>query len=613
MPPSPWRPHTVSEHTTSSSLPHPPLESVIEQAEGLHAQGLPAQAIALYRHWLSDSTSADAYFAHFNLGVLLADAGDLEAAQESYEACLALRPNLAQARINLAWVLDKRGQWELAIRHWTLVVALTGASEEHQLTALNHIGRVLEAQRQFAQAEAMLRQSLLRQPDQPDVLQHWLFLRMKQCRWPILQSSPNLSLHQQHTGASPLASLALHDDPALQWASARHLLERKYANLLAIRRTRPVYQNQRVRVGYLSGDLCTHAVGLLLPAVWEAHDRNQFEVFAFDYSPIDGSPHQQRLHQAVEHHVDVRDLNDAQLVQKIQACGIDVLIDLHGLSAGARPAVMAMRPATLQGVWLGFIGTTAMPWIDFVVTDRIAWPEDGERYYSESPLWVSPSFLPLEVQALPQQVAMPDRARFGLPQDAVVLACLNNVYKINPDMWSIWLDVLEAAPNSVLCVLDDNPEATAQLRRAFTKRRLKRQRLIALPRMPYDTYRAMLPLVDLYLDTYPYNAGSTACDVLSAGVPLLSMQGRTMVSRMASSLLMALGMSELVCHDLAHYRHQAIALAKSKKKRHDLRLKLSLALKRWRRRPNAASRLARSLEREWLRRLSPWRAQSAPR
>jgi predicted O-linked N-acetylglucosamine transferase (SPINDLY family) len=353
--------------------------------------------------------------------------------------------------------------------------------------------------------------------------------------------------------------------------------------------------------------------------VIEAHDRRHFEVMAFDYSLEDGSACRQRLKQAFHRWVPIHQLSDADAVQVIQSLEVDVLIDLHGLSLGARPGIFAAHPAKLQGSYLGFMGTTAMPWLDFVVTDAQACPEQAELLMAERTLVVEGSFIPLEAASPAQDlvhVASCTRGSEGLPQRACVLGCFNNTYKINPEMFAAWMQILMQTDNTVLWLLDDNPVATASLKAQVLRHGVDEQRVIFASRTSYVHYCQRLRLVDLYLDTFPYNAGSTARDVLAAGVPLLTRRGKTLVSRMAASMLHALGLNGLICDDLAQYQAQAIHLAGSRSRTRYWARKLRLALAQ----PNAkhsAHTMVASLEKQlktWLksRRSSAPRGASAP-
>jgi predicted O-linked N-acetylglucosamine transferase (SPINDLY family) len=377
--------------------------------------------------------------------------------------------------------------------------------------------------------------------------------------------------------ADALAMLASQDDPAMQVLTARNFVARKFGNLkvanLGASRLRS--PRERLKIAYLSGDLCTHAVGLLLPDFLESHDRSKVETFGYCWSIEDGSPVRQRLKDSFEHFERIVDLDDATVAARIAAAGIDVLIDLHGLSAGVRPGILALKPAPITATWLGFIGPTAMPWIDYVIGDQFTLTDDLEPYFSERMIRLSGCFLPGDRKR--QIGKMVTRAECGLPEDAFVFATFNNAYKLNPSMWNCWMRILRQVPKSVLWLVDDNAWATENLRAAALTHGIAPERLILNPRASHADFLGRLPLADLFLDNHPYNAGSTANDALWMGLPILTLSGRCFVSRMGGSLLTAAGVPELITYHLSDYEQKAISLAKNPKEYQKLRARLSRA------------------------------------
>lgn len=566
-----------------------PLGQVIQTAEQLLRIGRWQDAAGLYAIWGRGAESAERHVAFFNQGVIYLNAGELTEAEKAYRQSLNLWPEFAHARINLGLLFERQGLYALAFEQWQQVQG----DAAMQVVALNHQGRLYESLRQYADAEAVLTQSLQLNPQQPDAIQHWVHLRQKQCKWPVMQALPNVSAHQMLAHTSPLAMLSLHDDPAVQMMAAKLFVQRKYN--LPMTRMCPTerYVHERVRLGYLSGDLCTHAVGLLLAELFESHDRANFEVFAFDYSPEDGSEYRERLKRSTEHFVSIKGVSDEQAAQIIAEHEIDVLIDLHGLSYGARPGILARRPAPHQGTYLGFMGTTGFPWIDFVVTDRYVFPDALIPFYSERPLYVEGSLLPMS--HTPIEACSETRATLGLPENAWVLACFNNAYKFNASMFTAWMRVLQQVDDAVLWLLDDNSSATFQVQAHARAHGISPDRLVFSKRTSHTQYRARLQLADVYLDTTPYNAGSTARDVLDAGLPMVTLSGQTVVSRMAGSLLHALGLDELITHDLLSYEEKILALAHDRAHLNSLRHTL---LQSHEARAHAPKRLARSLEQQ---------------
>jgi len=600
----------MSSMTRMKTRKSEPLGSVIEQVDARRAAGRPLEAVKLYEAWIASDRSPSRCVALFNLGVLRSDMGDLDGAEAAYAEAVTINPRLYQARINAGLVAERKRQPVEAVKHWLGVAEAAAQGHADAIPfatmALNHIGRLQESHRHYAAAESALVHSLQLDPAQPDAIQHWVHLRQKQCAWPVYKSINGLTPNKLIAATSPLAMLALSDDPATQWLTAHMFVSRKYPTQFDsgsrfLAKNGPIRPSESendsrsrfVRIGYLSGDLCTHAVGLLMADLLEAHDRSRVHVTAFDFSPEDGTAHRARLKRACDEVVSIHTMTDKEAAAAIHSRGIDVLIDLHGLSSGARPGILALRPARHIGGYLGFIGTTALPGVDFVVTDRWTLQESVTPFVTERPLYIDGSMIPLSHQ--PVGASRFTREDVGLPTDAVVLACFNNIYKITPEQLACWLRILQRADRTVLWLLDDNPWATAALRGHVTAAGLDPKRLIFSARCTHAEYREKLTLADIYLDTYPYNAGSTARDVLDAGVPIVTLSGRTPVSRMAGGLLHAAGLDELIATSWESYETLVVQLAEDEIGREAIKTRMRELQPEWR---EAPARFVASLEKE---------------
>ncbi len=557
----------------------------MDEATRLAQGGEIAAAIAVYKKWIDQDSSVLRKVALFNLAVLQSDALAWEDARQSYEMALTLDPLFHQARLNLGTLFERMGRANDALAAWRITAesaasasAADSAEQENwPLRALNQMGRLLEQEKRFAEAEQTLRLSLQRDPQQVDVLQHYQHLRQKQLRWPITAPVPGVTMNDMLMAMSPLSMLAYSNDPALLLLAARNFVARKLQPAPAPLPPAPVWRHARLRIGYLSGDLCTHAVGLLLAEAMHAHDRSRVETFAFDYGPEDGTAHRRRLLAGFEHVHAVQSHSDEALAALIRSQEIDVLVDLHGLSQGLRAGVLARRPAPVQVTYLGFIGSTAMPWIDYVIGDAYALPPELAPYFSEKFLHLDHCFVPADHSRY-AGIPVLTRQSQGLPEDAVVFGAFNNSYKITRAMTDVWIDILKEVPGSVLWLVDDNPEATAGLRRYAVARGLAPERLVFSPRVATEPYLGRLRLMDVFLDCFPYNAGSTARDVLQMSTPLLTLSGRSFVSRMAGSLLKQLGLDELVTDSAAAYKAAAVAWGRDPVARAALRERVARAV-----------------------------------
>jgi len=460
-------------------------------------------------------------------------------------------------------LLEKTGRKQEALEQWHLAANPKEGGPSYdtdiQTMALNHIGRVYENHKQYDEAERALERSLALNTKQTGVLQHWIHIRQKACAWPVYKPLPGITTNDMLMATSPLAMLAMTDDPVQQLLTAHAFVGRTYGFKEEFLCKGRVYTHDRIRIGYVSGDLCTHAVGLLLPEVFEGHDRTQFEVYAYDFSPEDGTALRARLKASFDHMRRIDTLTDRQVAELVLQDEIDVLIDLHGLSSGARPGIFALHPAPKQGTYLGFIGTTGMPWFDFVIADKYVLPEELTPYFTEKPLYVEGSFIP--IHADPEHLTSVQRSDFGLPDDAFVMTAFGNVYKTNPEMFACWVRLLERIPNAILWLMDDNAQTTEFLKAEAQKLGMAADRMVFTTRSAHSQYRAKLALSDVFLDSHPYNCGSTTRDVLNAGVPLVTLSGKTMVSRMGGSILSSLNLTQWIAQDIPSYEDKILALS----------------------------------------------------
>ena len=541
----------------------------------------PALVVALYRIWLQRNDGPYAFAAWFNLGVVLAGQEDPAGAGQAYEAALACNPGFVQARFNLGMACEQLGDCTAALKHWQAVEAEASSEQADQravrIQALNSIGRVQEQLRQYGPACEALEQSLLLDPAQPDVIHHLVFLRQKQCKWPIYAPVGDVDAEALRAGTSALAMLNISDDPQAQLDAALNYTRHKIPTglpRLALQRT---YGHERIRVAYCSGDFCTHPVAMLTVELFELHDRDRFETYAFCWSPDDGSALRQRIMNAVEHYIPVHGMSDERIAELIRQHEIDILIDLHGQTSGAKTAMLARRPAPIQITYLGLPATTGLPCIDYVIADRYLIPEKYAQFYSEKPLYM-PDVYQVSDRQRPNSPA-PDPRACGLPDDQFVFCSFNNNHKYTLEVFTTWMNILRRVPDSVLWLLADNPWAETNLRQAASEQGIDPARLVFASRAAPADYLARYLLADLFLDTFPFNAGTTANDALWMGLPVLTMSGRSFAARMAGALLTAGDLPELIATDLGDYEEKAVALVADSGARQKLRDKLAQARK----------------------------------
>lgn len=541
-----------------------PLGELLQQAERLSAGGHAEASAALYEQWIDSTESPHRHVACFNWGTVLGALRKPVQAEAAYRQALTLMPAFGQARVNLAHQLEQQGRHDEALAEWKTVYEAGAAGTDAlalQLHAINNSARLLETLRRFDEAEALMRRSLALQPEQPDVLQHYVHVRQKQCAWPVYDTPGEVTANQLLTATSPLAMLSASDDPALQLMSAQRFVMHKVPKAPAepLHRQGPRREG-KVRIGYLSGDLHMHAVGLLTAELFGLHDRSRFEVTGFCWSTEDGSALRQRIVAGLDHLVPLAGVDDSTAARLIAQRGIDVLVDLQGLTSGARPGILVQRPAPVQVSWLGLPGTSAIPGVDHIVADRYVMPPELLPYCTERPVYLPHCY---QVSDRQREVGpKPSRADYQLPQDAFVYCSFNNNFKFSPELFRAWMRTLQAVPNSVLWLLADNAWAQEHMLREADAHGVARERLVFAPRVAPPQYLARFQLADLFLDTFPYNAGTTANDVLWMGTPLLTLSGRSYISRMAGSLLTAVGLPDLITTTLADYEQRAVQLGR---------------------------------------------------
>jgi len=401
--------------------------------------------------------------------------------------------------------------------------------------------------------------------DNPYLLCSLIHLGLSACKWEGLSEASHRLAALCAEGREPAPVPFMHlsvpgASPQDHLRTARAHCARSTAHVQPLSPVTPAQRRAgRIRIGYFSNDFHSHATAYLLARVLERHDRGTFEVFAYSYGADDGSPMRKRLEAAVEHFVDVQRESARTTAERIRADGIDLLVDLKGYTLNARTEVLAFRPAPIQVNYLGYPGTMGAPFIDYIVTDPVVTPPSMAVDFTEKFAYLPHCYQPND-DTRPIGPP-PPRAECGLPDDAFVFCCFNNTYKITPDVFDAWCRLLRAVPDSVLWLLDANLEAKHNLWREAEARGIARERLIFAPKWPYERHLLRIQHADLFLDNVPVNAHTTASDALWAGVPIVTCPGATFASRVAASLLNAVGTTETIAANLKEYELVALRLA----------------------------------------------------
>jgi len=556
------------------------LISSAETLRGLHSV---SRSIALYKLWTEHNQAHPLLYAVlFNLGVLLSDSGDNAGALSCYERACVARPDFLAARINLGSMRERMGDTLAAVGEWYAAaqaeIPATGETLQWKVSAWKQAGRVLEGAKCEAPAETALQRCLDLDPTQRDAIQHWIALRQSQCKWPPLEPFGRLRAADMKRAISPLSLAAYADDPILQLANAHRYYQQDVAppapSVVGYWPKPKHAERRRLRIGYLSSDLRDHAVGYLTAEIFQHHDRSRVEARAYVSGPATDDATRTRIRGTVDSWTDITAMPDKQAAATIVADEIDILVDLNGYTKDGRTKLVALRPAPIIVNWLGYPGTMGSPHHHYIIADPHTIPLGDEKYFSEKVLRL-PCYQPNDNFRITSPET-PTRAACNLPDDAMVYCCFNGMNKITRPVFERWMRILSAVPASVLWLLDSSPETMDRLRAHAASRGVAAERLIFGSRMSTPNHVARYRIADLFLDTTPYGAHTTASDALWAGLPILTFMGRSFPARVCGSLVHAAGLHELVMDSAEAYEREAIRIGLNADLRHNLKQKLRM-------------------------------------
>lgn len=501
------------------------------------------------------------------------DAGDARAGEAAANRALALRPGHPEALARLGraqWMQGRREEAADSLRRASANAPAHAGIAVWLGHALEDIGAWEEAGEAYARAHALA-------PQEPMIAGYLLHLRRKLCDWRGLDAlalQVRAAVRAGQAAVEPFAFLSEDATPAEQLQCARLRARAVAAAVRPLPPPPPRDPAARLRVGFLSNGFGAHPTGLLTAAMFEAlRALDPFEAHLFALNPDDGSTIRQRLAHAAHAVHDVAGQPHAAVAQRIRDAGIDVLFDLRGWGGGGAPEVLAMRPARVQVNWLAYPGTSGAPWIDHVLADSFVLPETLQPHFSERVIRLPRAFQPSDT-ARAAPVPMP-RAECGLPEHAVVFCCFNNSYKLNPRSVARALAVLREVDGSVLWLLSGPGRADERLRAFAQAQGVDPARLVFMPKQPHAEYLARLAQADLFLDTGPYNAHTTASDALWAGCPVLTRPGDTFAARVAGSLNHHLGLDAMNVDSDEAFVARAVALGRDAHARRALRAELT--------------------------------------
>ncbi|MDP1644184.1 MAG: tetratricopeptide repeat protein [Thiobacillus sp.] len=487
--------------------------------------------------------------AHCNLGMLLLERGRRDEAMAAFHRTLILAPGHPDALNSTANLLSASGHFDKAEQAYRRV--LTTRPDSAPL--YNNFGNLLKETHRYAEAEAAYRAAVSLQPDYGHALGQAVTCARSRYDWSRADADAQAvvrALEEDMAGIPALMVLSLPETRPEHHLKAGRLTAKPslkpYLEMPplvdpALHRT-----HERLRIGYLSAEFRSHAVMHLLTGVFEAHDKDRFEIHAYSIGPDTGDAYRQRIERACEFFHDLHPVSKIDSARQIAADEIDILVDLSGHTGDSRPAIAALRPAPVIVNWLGYPGTLGLPRLaDYIIGDAILTPLEHAAHYSETLAWMPHCYQPND----PKLVigAKPTRQEAGLPEEGLVFCSFNQAYKLTPAMFTLWCRLLEAVPGSVLWLQHPGGDsAIDNLLHEASDHGIAPERLVFGPKLPMPEHLARLQLADLALDTFPYGSGATGSTVLRAGVPMVTLLGESYVARMAASQLRAVGLPELV-------------------------------------------------------------------
>ena len=510
--------------------------------------------------------------AFCNRGVVLKEMSQLDAAVASHDKAIALKPDYADAYFNRGLALQELKQFEAAIASCDHAIVLKPDFAE----AYFNRGVALQELKEFGAAVASYDRAFDINPEINYLRGMRQNARMLICDWSNLSNSISdceSEIVNLKPVLVPFTALTLFDKPELHLLSSKIFVDLKWPKNNALGDVAKRSDGGKVRLGYFSADLYYHPVAMLLVEQLENHDKSKFELFAFSFRSDTKDPMRRRLEAAFDHFIEVDKMSDLEVAQLSRQLGIDIALDLGGHTKDSRTGIFAARAAPIQVSHLGFPGSMGADYIDYVLSDAHLLPESSAKYFTEKIAYVPCAFTYDRQRQISTEPL--SRAQFGLPENGFVFTCQNGSQKIMPEVFDIWMEILKAVPESVLWLLEPHHSAKKNLIKEAQARGIESERLVFTQRETVEPeqenariarYLASYKLADLFLDTWPYNAGTTSIDALWAGLPVLTKEGAAWSARMAANALQAIEASELITYTTKEYRDLAVELANNSQK-----------------------------------------------
>ncbi len=511
--------------------------------------------------------------ALFNYAIALTAVARVEDAIAAYELAIAAKPDHAQAYANRGVLLAQLGRLDAATDSHTRSLAI----HPQQAQVYANRGNAYFLRKQLPEAARDFEQALALDPGHDFVAGTLFHTKMQMCRWEhadITLAAVEAGIATGAKVAPPFPILAASTSPAIQRQAAETWINALHPATDVLGPILPRASGARLRIGYYSADFHQHATAYLIAGLFELHDRSKVEVIAFSFGPPSNEAMRLRIEKAVDRFIDVTAMPDRDVALLSRELGIDIAVDLKGITQDSRPGIFAHRAAPLQLNYLGYPASMGASYIDYVIADDVVIPPDQRRHYAEKIVYLPGSYQVNDRQRHIDSCQF-TREELGLPATGFVFCCFNNNFKVTEATFSVWMRILAAVNDSVLWLLEDHPVSACNLREQAMRHGIAAERLVFAKRMPLGQHLARHRLADLFLDTWPYNAHTTASDALWTGLPVLTTIGEAFAGRVAASLLRAIGMPEMAVPTPAEYEAMAIAIANDQDRLAELKRKLS--------------------------------------
>jgi predicted O-linked N-acetylglucosamine transferase (SPINDLY family) len=551
----------------SSSLTH------LNMGKALSELNRDRDAIKSYKQSsLIDPGNAEVWLGY---GKSLQKLDDFNGAIDKYDTALDINGNYPEALANKALLLHYLDRSNEALEYFSKALRINENIPEIWANAGNTFSDIKD----FENALICYKKALSISPSIDYLLGDYLYAKMQVADWTELKNIQIECINnvaQEKKVITPFQFLAVEDDPALQKICAQTFVAGKYENSLKPNLYKSKTKDHpKLKIGYLSPDFRNHPVSHLLAEVLESHNSDKYEIYGIYVGVKTNDSMHERLKTSFDYFLDCGKLSDTEISSRLKALDLNILVDLAGHTSKSRLGVFKDRVAPIQISYLGYPGTTGANFIDYIIADATIIPRESSEHYSEKPIYLPHCF---QANDSGRQISQRNitREEFNIPPDVFVFCCFNNIYKLNPNIFDIWSQILYQVPNSVLWLSSTNNIVQVNLKNEMRNRGISECRIIFCPRAEYSNYLSSYRLADLFLDTLPFNAGTTASDALWAGLPVLTQSGKSFSGRMATSLLKSLFLNELISSSEQEYISIAVDLAKNPSKLASLKNKLAI-------------------------------------